>query len=152
MLRRTKKLWVRIGALAIIGAAFASAAIAADTTGTLESNAGALSAAATNAVSRVSLPAAAQGAAVAVLDAIAGGSNPSIAASQRSDGESRDKAKNGNGQSLSVISAAQSLLRAGTAGTVGVRPGWGCGDKNHTHSGPPGRPDADSPCNKNKNK
>jgi hypothetical protein len=26
----------------------------------------------------------------------------------------------------------------------GARPGWGCGDKNHTHSGPPGRP-ADAP-------
>ena len=27
-----------------------------------------------------------------------------------------------------------------------VRPGWGCGDKNHTHTGPPGRPGAPSPC------
>ncbi|HEX9437512.1 MAG TPA: hypothetical protein VGA16_10200 [Candidatus Limnocylindria bacterium] len=30
--------------------------------------------------------------------------------------------------------------------TSGVRPGWGCGDKNHTHSGPPGNPGATSPC------
>jgi hypothetical protein len=29
-------------------------------------------------------------------------------------------------------------------GTLGVRPGWGCGDTNHTHTGPPGRP-ADAP-------
>lgn len=28
----------------------------------------------------------------------------------------------------------------------GERPGWGCGDKNHEHLGPPGNPDAESPC------
>jgi hypothetical protein len=39
---------------------------------------------------------------------------------------------------------------APTDGTPGARPGWGCGDKNHTHSGPPGRPGATPPpgCNK----
>jgi len=26
------------------------------------------------------------------------------------------------------------------------RPGWGCGDKNHIHTGPPGNPGATSPC------
>ena len=26
------------------------------------------------------------------------------------------------------------------------RPGWGCGDKNHIHRGPPGNPGATSPC------
>jgi hypothetical protein len=25
------------------------------------------------------------------------------------------------------------------------RPGWGCGDRNHVHTGPPGRPDASPP-------
>ncbi len=30
----------------------------------------------------------------------------------------------------------------------GTRPGWGCGDSNHVHTGPPGRPDAESPCSK----
>ena len=147
MLKPTRKLWARIGAATIVGAAFASAAIAADNTGTLGSGASALSAAATNAVGSVSLPAAANQTAVLVLEAIAGGSNPSAVASQRSEPGSGSQAKDG---SVSIISAAQSLLRAGTAGTVGTRPGWGCGDKNHTHSGPPGRPDADSPCNKNK--
>ncbi len=29
--------------------------------------------------------------------------------------------------------------------STGARPGWGCGDTNHTHSGPPGRPDATPP-------
>jgi len=151
MLKSTKKLWARIGAATIVGAAFASAAIAADSTATLESSlessAGALSAAATNAVSSVSLPAAANQTAVLVLEAVTGGSNPSAAGSQKSDPNARSQAKDG---SVSLISAAQGLLRAGTAGTVGMRPGWGCGDKNHTHSGPPGRPDADPPpgCNR----
>jgi capsid protein len=31
--------------------------------------------------------------------------------------------------------------------TTGARPGWGCGDTNHTHSGPPGRPNATPPPN-----
>jgi hypothetical protein len=37
------------------------------------------------------------------------------------------------------------LIGAGTAGTAGMRPGFGCGDKNRDHSGPPGRPDATDP-------
>ena len=32
-----------------------------------------------------------------------------------------------------------------TTGASGTRPGWGCGDTNHTHSGPPGRPGATPP-------
>src|SRR5205823_1261896 len=28
---------------------------------------------------------------------------------------------------------------------AGARPGWGCGDTHHTHSGPPGRPKASPP-------
>lgn len=31
------------------------------------------------------------------------------------------------------------------SGTSGARPGWGCGDSNHVHSGPPGRPGATPP-------
>ena len=34
------------------------------------------------------------------------------------------------------------------AGGVGERPGWGYGDANHEHTGPPGNPDAESPCAK----
>ena len=34
---------------------------------------------------------------------------------------------------------------APTDSTSGARPGWGCGDTNHTHSGPPGRPLATPP-------
>jgi hypothetical protein len=30
-------------------------------------------------------------------------------------------------------------------GTAGARAGWGCGDTKHTHTGPPGRPNATPP-------
>jgi hypothetical protein len=144
MLRPTKKMWARIGAVAVIGAAFASAAIAAETTGTLDTNVRALTAAASTATGNVSLPAAASQVATLVHDAITGDSSPSVAASRRSDDASAAKGKSG-GEAGGLISAAQRMIGAGTAGTVGVRPGWGCGDTNHTHSGPPGRPDASPP-------
>jgi len=32
-----------------------------------------------------------------------------------------------------------------STGSSGTRPGWGCGDTNHTHSSPPGRPNATPP-------
>ena len=34
---------------------------------------------------------------------------------------------------------------APTDSTTSARPGWGCGDTNHKHSGPPGRPGATPP-------
>src|SRR5438309_10574513 len=34
----------------------------------------------------------------------------------------------------------------GGAASGQYKPGWGCGDKNHTHTGPPGNPNATSPC------
>jgi hypothetical protein len=149
MPRPTRKLFMRIAAVAILGAAGASAAIAADNTGALDSSATAF-AAATDAVSKVSLPAAANQTAVLVLEAIAGGAGPATVASQRSDAESRGQAKQAKNEGAGLISVAQRQGGAGTAGTVGVRPGWGCGDENHTHSGPPGRPGASPPpgCNR----
>jgi hypothetical protein len=52
----------------------------------------------------------------------------------------RDKDKD-NDVDLSPTSTAPVL-------TGSARPGWGCGDMNHKHTGPPGNPDAKSPCNK----
>ena len=142
MLRPTRKLLMRVGTVCILGAAGASAAVAADNTQALDSSASAFSAAATSAVSNFSLPSVASQTAVMVLEAIAGGASPSTVTSQRSDPEARGQAKN---ESAGLISAAQRQGGGGTAGTVGVRPGWGCGDSNHTHSGPPGRPGASPP-------
>jgi hypothetical protein len=141
MTKPTRKLFMRIGAVIVFGAAGASAAIAADNTG---ASASAFSAA-TNAVSKVSLPAAANQTAALVREAIVGGAGPSAVVSQRSAAESRGQAKQAKNESAGLISAAQRQGGAGTAGTVGTRPGWGCGDVNHTHSGPPGRPGASPP-------
>jgi hypothetical protein len=41
-----------------------------------------------------------------------------------------------------IISNARNTPVSGTEGT---RPGWGCGDINHEHTGPPGRPEATPP-------
>ena len=41
-----------------------------------------------------------------------------------------------------VISAS---TESAPSGTSSARPGWGCGDTNHEHSGPPGRPGATPP-------
>lgn len=141
MLRLRKKTWAQIGAAGLIAGALASAAIGAENSGALGSSAGAIPAAAAKAMDSASLPAAANQAATVVLEAIAGDSITSVAASRRSDGEPGAQAKKG-GEATSLISAAQRIVGAGTGGE---RPGWGCGDPNHTHSGPPGRPDATPP-------
>ena len=44
-----------------------------------------------------------------------------------------------------AVSAAARAPKDNTTGASGTRPGWGCGDTNHKHSGPPGRPDATPP-------
>jgi hypothetical protein len=43
-----------------------------------------------------------------------------------------------------AVSAAAHAPKDGTK-SAGTRPGWGCGDQNHKHSGPPGRPGATPP-------
>jgi len=42
------------------------------------------------------------------------------------------------------VNAPAAAPKDGTAG-AGTRPGWGCGDTNHKHSGPPGRPTTATP-------
>src|SRR5436305_14860131 len=34
----------------------------------------------------------------------------------------------------------------GNGNSGGTRPGWGCGDRNHTHTGPPGNQYGTNPC------
>lgn len=106
MLKMAQRALGRFAILIIVGAAFASAAVAAEHSVGLDSDANAFSAVTTT----IGSPAKAEGAS-------------RISAAQRQGGGGT----------------------VGTVGTVGVRPGWGCGDKNHTHSGPPGRPGATPP-------
>lgn len=78
----------------------------------------------------------------AVLASLAGGSSQGSVARNGRGKTAKDSAATTNGRSGNEISAATTLAHAGT---IGTRPGWGCGDKNHAHSGPPGRPGATPP-------
>ena len=44
-----------------------------------------------------------------------------------------------------TVNAPAAAPKDNTTGASGTRPGWGCGDTNHKHSGPPGRPNATPP-------
>ena len=73
--------------------------------------------------------------AAAVLAAITGGASPStVNASQAKHDDEDDE-----------ISESNDETPAGTTGTGGTRGGFGCGDKNHEHTGPAGRPNATLP-------
>ena len=89
--------------------------------------------------------------ATAVLAAVAAGTNPSNAATTAAKEQNDSKADAGdNGNSSATVAAhANVTLSRGQptneTSTSGARPGWGCGDTQHNHSGPPGRPDATPP-------
>jgi len=53
----------------------------------------------------------------------------------------REKATTSNEARVNAPAAAPK----DSTGASGTRPGWGCGDTNRTHSGPPGRPNATPP-------
>ena len=44
-----------------------------------------------------------------------------------------------------VAVSARAAAPKDSTSASGTRPGWGCGDTNHKHSGPPGRPTATPP-------
>jgi hypothetical protein len=77
--------------------------------------------------------------AASVVGALVGGSNPSTLVSQRD--AQRVNAQHDD-TNASEVSQGQNV---GETGTSGTKPGFGCGDTNHTHSGPPGRPNASLP-------
>jgi hypothetical protein len=52
---------------------------------------------------------------------------------------------NANGQAQGGTSVQSNVQQNTPAGSQ-YRPGWGCGDPNHDHTGPPGNPGATSPC------
>ncbi len=77
---------------------------------------------------------------------------PTVALPEQASSVATDKSATG------VASANEAITTSTTAkvnkapaaaapvdASTGARPGWGCGDTNHTHSGPPGRPDATPP-------
>lgn len=120
--------------LALAGAAFgANSSMSVASANATNDGAGAQSAG--HATLNVDLPAAAAN----FIGALTGGSNPSTVVSHR-DGQSVN-AQHDN-TDANQVSQGQHV---GETGTSGTKPGFGCGDTNHTHSGPPGRPTASPP-------
>jgi hypothetical protein len=145
MMRRTAVLRTfAVGAMivALGGAAFgADSLMNAANTDAAQTDSGA--AAAEHATIHIDLPAVV----ASVVDALTGGSNPSTTVATRGVANEHananatthaDAATNG----ANNVSSGQQVGQTGTAGT---RPGFGCGDTNHAHSGPPGRPGASLP-------
>ena len=102
--------------------------------------------AAEHATLNVDLPAAA----ASVMEALVGGSNPSTMVANRgaASEHANANAKTHTAQSdaaTHVVSNVSSGQQVGQAGTSGTRPGFGCGDTNHAHTGPAGRPGATPP-------
>ncbi len=56
----------------------------------------------------------------------------------------RERAETDETTTEVAVNARAAAPKDGTAGS-GTRPGWGCGDAKHKHSGPSGRPDATPP-------
>ncbi len=57
----------------------------------------------------------------------------------------RETAENETTETNEVAVSAQAAAPKDSTSASGTRPGWGCGDTNHKHSGPPGRPGATPP-------
>jgi hypothetical protein len=141
------RLWITVAAGSALAIALTTAALGADVTDLNNDSAG-------PAVANVSLPDKASSVATAVLGALTGGSNPSTAASN-GNSKAGEQANHDSDEDNDTDEAAnedenenESGHEAGPAGTTGTKPGWGCGDTNHTHSGPPGNPGATRPCDK----
>ena len=141
------KVWISLAAGGALAVALTSAAFAAEKS---DNSFDAASPAAANA----SLPDKASSVASAVLAAVTGGSNPSAVASLKGHAASEQAShENATTENEAADNEAadndnEAGHEAGHAGTTSTKPGWGCGDTNHTHSGPPGNTGATSPCNK----
>ncbi len=139
-----RKLWTYLAAGSALTIALGSAALGANAT---DSNGDATIPAALGHVASVTLPDKASSVASAVFEALTGGSNPSTVASNgKSNSEQATHTNTETNQNATTNTNVSAGQETSPAGTTGTRPGWGCGDLNHVHTGPPGRPNATSPC------
>lgn len=134
---RKAKLWITVAASGALALALATAAIGADLTSTDATGPG-------------TLPDRASAVATAVIAAVTGGSNPaSIASSGKSNASSEHATTTTTAEDETATEATETEDNdTGQAADTGPKPGWGCGDTNHTHTGPSGNPNATSPCDK----
>jgi hypothetical protein len=132
------KLWVSLAAGTVLALGLGSAALATDLTDTNGDQDPGAPAHATNRT----LPDKASSVAKAVLAALTAGTNPSTVASKDNDAT----AKTDNDEAKDTDEASDNDTDNDTdKGPTGAKPGFGCGDDNHTHSGPGGRPSATMP-------
>ncbi len=101
--------------------------------------------------------------AASVIAALTGGSNPATTVSQHGTTDHANARASGHATNEHATNATtandedtdtdtdmetEDVSRGqevGETGTSGTKPGFGCGDTNHEHSGPPGRPGATQP-------
>ena len=127
------KLWVSLTAGAVLALGLGSAALATELTDTNADQDPGAPAHATNAT----LPDKASSVAKAVLAALTAGTNPSTVASKDAD--------NANAKTDTDEANDTDTDNDTDKGSTGTKPGFGCGDDNHTHTGPSGRPSATMP-------
>ena len=89
--------------------------------------------------------------AASVVTALTGGENPSTTVKNEKANKAAD---NDNDKATETEVEANEVSHGqhvGQPATPGTRPGFGCGDTNHEHSGPPGRTNPSFPpgCTKN---
>lgn len=125
------KLWISATAGTVLALALGSAALATELSDTTTDNDPGASGHAAN----VTLPDKASSVAKAVIAALKAGTNPSTVTSNDNDTSKTDDETNDTDTDTDK----------GPTGSTGAKGGWGCGDDNHTHSGPAGRPSATMP-------
>ncbi len=139
-----KKFWSYLAASGALAIALGSVALGADMSVNASASGPGLPDSA-----NATLPSQASSIASAVLGALTGGSNPSTVASKGKSSASSDQGSTETANDETTETETDNDVSQGNesqrAGTTGTKPGWGCGDDNHTHSGPPGRPGATPP-------
>lgn len=133
------KLWVSLATGTVLALALGSAALATDLTDTNGDQDPGAPAHATNAT----LPDKASSVAKAVLAALTAGTNPSTVTSK--DNDTTAKTDTDEAKDADEANDNDTDTEKGVTGSTGAKPGFGCGDDNHTHSGPSGRPSATMP-------
>jgi hypothetical protein len=131
-------------ALSLAGGALASDISVRVAGANAANNDGASTAAAEHATLSVDLPAVA----THVMEVLAGGSNPSTMnkhdKAPKAEAKDNEVADNDEAAEAAEVEAPEVEVehgqKLGQTGTAGTKPGFGCGDKNHEHSGPPGNP------------
>src|SRR5690242_20436118 len=129
------KLWISLTAGTVLALGLGSAALATDLTDTNGDQDPGAPAHATGA----KLPDKASDVAKAVLAALKAGTNPSTVTSKDND----TNAKTDNDEANDVDRANDNDENdndkdKGATGSTGAKPGFGCGDDNHSHTGPSG--------------